>query len=107
MNIKVWEGDRPFEEIRITGAKKTTFADGHPCLIVKVLYDEFGWEEEFRAAVNHCEVPAEGCIFGRDYSEGARIHKALVNAGILVPTGRTVQSGYVTLPECRINLKEE
>ena len=47
-------------------------------------------------------TPAEGCIFVKDYSENTGVLSALIDAGVLVPTGRAVVSGYVGLPEARV-----
>lgn len=38
-------------------------------------------------------VPAEGCIFVKDYGENAGLLAALAEAGVLRPTGRTVSFG--------------
>jgi Domain of unknown function (DUF4313) len=53
---------------------------------------------------------ADGCVFVKDYDEvGTGILQAMVDAGLMERTGRTVRSGYVQIPEARLvgALKEE
>lgn len=46
--------------------------------------------------------PAEGCVWVKNYSENSGILEYLVGQGILEPTGRERQSGFITCPEARV-----
>lgn len=56
----------------------------------------------------HCTVnmvdhiPAEGCVFIKDYSENEGMLKWLERNKIAKATGRRVRSGFVEVPEARI-----
>ena len=52
------------------------------------------------ASVSHAK-PAEGCLLIENYGGGEELLAALVDAGLVEPTGRTVASGFVDLPEAR------
>lgn len=41
-------------------------------------------------------------VFIKDYSENKGMLAALQSAGVVEPTGRSVQSGYVSIPVCRL-----
>lgn len=45
-------------------------------------------------------------VFIKDYSENDGILEVLVNAGIIEDTGRRVQTGFVTIPVCRVLKKK-
>ena len=55
------------------------------------------------ASVNMVNEPlADGYAFIKDYSENEGMLDALVKAKIVQPTGRMVDSGFVTIPEVKI-----
>lgn len=43
-------------------------------------------------------------VFIKDYSENAEIAAHLIEAGVIVPTGREVPTGMVTVPVCTYTL---
>lgn len=47
------------------------------------------------------DVP-EGCVAIKDYSENEGLLDALVEADIVMPTGKTYPSGFTELIECRL-----
>jgi len=69
-----------------------TYEEGYPDLLSKVTLNMAGVGS----------FPAEGCVFVKDYSEGAGTVKAFVDKGWMKPTGRTVKSGWVTVPELKL-----
>lgn len=50
------------------------------------------------------ELPPDE-FYVKSYSEGEKPYEALLAAGIIEPTGKMAQTGYVTLPACRLTLK--
>lgn len=58
-----------------------TAEDGEPLSTVSVNLSDYGL------------IPDLGCIFVADYSEHEGMFEAMVQAGVLTPTGRTVTFG--------------
>lgn len=48
------------------------------------------------------EIPGEGCVFLKDWSENEGIAECLVNSGIVELTGREVKCNYVTAKEAKL-----
>jgi len=46
--------------------------------------------------------PEEGCIFLKSYSENAGLLETLTGLGLVKPTGRFVEMGFVQVPEVRL-----
>ncbi|QGZ16747.1 hypothetical protein PBI_DEWDROP_100 [Microbacterium phage Dewdrop] len=69
-----------------------THEEGFPDLLSKVTLNMAGTGS----------FPAEGCVFVKDYSEGEGMLQAFVDKGWMQPTGRTVRSGWVTVPEAKL-----
>ncbi len=59
-------------------------------------------EPQFTATVALDELPAEGCVFLKGWSENEGIPEALVKAGIVELTGRTVPTGYCEAIEAKM-----
>jgi hypothetical protein len=54
-------------------------------------------------SINIPEVElAEGEVIVKDYSENTGMVQALISAGIVEPTGKVVDSGFVTCPICKL-----
>jgi hypothetical protein len=47
-------------------------------------------------------IPADGCFLLKDYGENKKVAQKLLNDGILEKTGRTCQTGWITVPEVKI-----
>ena len=66
--------------------------------------DVYKGEPIATATVNIPEMDLkENEVIIKDYSENEGMLEALVAAGIVVPTGRFVDSGFVTCPICILN----
>lgn len=59
-------------------------------------------EPQFTATVALDEIPAEGCVFLKGWSENEGIPEALVKAGIVELTGRTIPTGYCEAVEAKL-----
>ena len=60
------------------------------------------------ATVNVPEVELKDDeVLVKDYSENKGMLAALVGAGVVEPTGREVDSGFVKLPVCKLLVKKE
>lgn len=59
-------------------------------------------EPEFKATVALDEVPREGCVFLKGWSENEGIPAALVKAGIVELTGRKLTTGYCEAEEAKL-----
>ena len=59
-------------------------------------------EPLFTATVALDELPAEGCVFLKGWSENEGIPEALVKAGIVELTGRTIPTGYCKAVEAKL-----
>lgn len=46
--------------------------------------------------------PADGCVFVKDYSEGAGLMDAFENLGLMERTGNVEVTGWVNVPEARL-----
>lgn len=54
------------------------------------------------ATLNIPDVPlADNEVLIKDYSENAGMLVALIEAGIVIPTGKYVETGFVTVPVCQ------
>lgn len=74
--------------------------------VVITLMDEDG-AEYVRATVNIPEIPLpDDLVLIKDYSENAGVLDALVEAGIVRPTGVRVGSGFVEVPVCQLLVDE-
>lgn len=49
----------------------------------------------------------EGEYIIKNYSENEEIVKLLMDRGILVPTGKTVDSSYVSMPICTLHIPKD
>ena len=67
------------------------YGDGSPAFEV---YDDEGMYCRVTVALPDA-VPAEGCIFVKDYSENAGMVNALLSAGAIATTGRVFDAGFV------------
>ena len=80
------------------------YADGNPALLA-VCHDD-GYAEPFAdVSVNMHRPPAEGCIWAKNWSENEKMYKFLTENGYLKPTGRTIQAGFATAYECKVEDK--
>ncbi len=61
-------------------------------------------EPLFTATVAIDELPADGRVFLKGWSENEGIPEALVKAGIVELTGRTVPTGYCEAIEAKLNV---
>ena len=59
-------------------------------------------EPLFTATVALDEKPDEGCVFLKGWSENEGIPEALVKAGVVELTGKTVQTGYCEAIEAKL-----
>ena len=59
-------------------------------------------EPQFTATVALAEIPTEGCVFLKGWSENEGIPEALVKAGVVELTGRTIPSGYCEAVEAKL-----
>ncbi len=59
-------------------------------------------EPQFTATVALDELPADGCVFLKGWSENKGIPEALVKAGIVELTGRTVPAGFCEAIEAKL-----
>ena len=59
-------------------------------------------EPQFTATVALDELPAEGCVFLKGWSENEGIPEALVKAGVVELTGRTFPTGYCEAIEAKL-----
>jgi hypothetical protein len=65
--------------------------------------DEFPGEPVATCTVNIPEEPlADGEVIIKDYSENEGMTDFLESEGIVQRTGRVVESGYVTVPVCKL-----
>lgn len=65
--------------------------------------DEYGPEPLTTASVYIDSADTmPGCIFVKDYSENEGMLEELVRLGVGVATGRTVQTGWVEVPELKL-----
>lgn len=70
------------------------------------LVDPTTGEREATCTVNIPELElASDEILVKDYSENSGMLKALESAGVVKPTGRCVQSGYVQIPVCKLRVR--
>lgn len=68
-----------------------TSSDGYPELLATVTTNLEGIAD-----------PSEGCVFVKNYSENEGVLEALIEAGLLEKTGRSVMTGWVTIQEARL-----
>jgi hypothetical protein len=87
------------EEAELTFAK---YSNGSMAIIG---YSEFG-EPLFTATVALSQLPPEGHIFLKGWSENEGIPEALEKAGIVKLTGRTIPTGYVEAVEAKLLTSE-
>ena len=59
-------------------------------------------EPQFTATVALDKLPADGCVFLKGWGENEGIPEALVKAGIVELTGRTVPTGYCEAIEAKL-----
>ena len=59
-------------------------------------------DPQFTATVALDESPTEGCVFLKGWSENEGIPEALVKAGIVELTGRTVPTGFCEAVEAKL-----
>ena len=59
-------------------------------------------EPEFKATVALDELPSEGCVFLKGWSENEGIPAALVKAGVVELTGRKIPTGYCEAEEAKL-----
>ena len=91
---------------------KTHYTNGRIALQLVATADDldndvYEGEPIAMASVNLPEVSiAADEVFIKDYSENEGMLMALVKAGIVKDTGRRVQSGFVSIPVCKIIAKE-
>lgn len=64
-------------------------------------------EPQFTATVAVDELPADGCVFLKGWSENEGIPESLVENGIVELTGRTCPTGYCEAIEARLLVKPE
>lgn len=71
---------------------------------IELWTNEDGWREPLATVTVNIvsDPPAEGCVWVKDYSENAGMLLEMVRLGILEPTGRYTQAGFVSVPEARI-----
>ena len=74
------------------------YQNGSPAIQAFSLYGE----PEFVATVALDELPADGHVFLKGWSENEGIPQALVNAGIVKLTGRTIPIGYCEAQEAKL-----
>ena len=60
------------------------------------------WEPLAKATVALDELPTEGCVFLKGWSENEGIPECLVKAGIVELTGKKIQTGYVEALEAKL-----
>ncbi len=71
--------------------------------IALALVDSFDGEPVATATVNMPEIDlAEDEVIIKNYSENEGILEVLTAAGIVQPTGRIVESGFVTMEICKL-----
>lgn len=59
-------------------------------------------EPEFTATVALDEMPPDGYVFLKGWSENEGVPNALVKAGVVELTGRTIATGYVEAQEAKL-----
>lgn len=59
-------------------------------------------EPQFTATVALDELPAEGCVFLKGWSENEGIPESLVENGVVELTGRKVPTGYCEAVEAKL-----
>ena len=74
------------------------YQNGSPAIQAFSLYGE----PEFTATVALDELPSEGCVFLKGWSENEGIPAALVKAGIVELTGRKLPTGYCEAEEAKL-----
>jgi hypothetical protein len=78
----------------------TKYFNDAPALLLTI--EEPGGRENLAiVSSNLGTLPAEGCIWVKDYSENAGVLAQLQSQGLLETTGVTQPSGWVVLPEAR------
>jgi hypothetical protein len=100
MNVTYEIGKTPFV---ITALKRSTYRSNNAPAVMAIVHVE-GDIEENPVSVNllgksEHVAPAFYC---KNYSECEAMYNALVQAGWLVPTGKTEATGYVNVPLCTI-----
>ncbi len=92
----------------IKGLEVTKYADGNPALIGLLQWGDDDYPDEQTLSIN---VPASSGLLGKDeffiknYSEAVEIYGGLISLGIITETGKTVQSGFVSIPVCKLTEK--
>jgi len=79
----LWQTSYPNGSIAIQGLSE----EGEPLFVATVALDE---------------LPPEGCVFLKGWSENTGIPEALEAAGIVKRTGRTIPTGYCAAQEARL-----
>lgn len=96
MGITVTLKGQVYEDV---GLEWTRYAaDGSPAL-------RLWWEDELlctATVVLADATPAAGCVWIKDWSENEGVLNSLIEAGIVEPTGRVAQAGYVIAQEARV-----
>lgn len=82
---------------------KTTYPNGSTALVLKGV----AGEQLAVATVALSELPGEGNVFIKDWSENEGILKALQDAGVVGPVIRSVPTGFVTAQEVKLLVGEE
>ena len=84
--------------------RSSVYGNGRTALVLIDYHDK---EPVAVATVNLPHVPlAKDEVIIKDYSENEGMLQALVDAGIVKPTGRMVVSGFVAMEVCKLLKKE-
>src|SRR6478752_6039555 len=81
-----------------------TYADGSQAITMVATEEGFA-EPLCKATVNltaYDEMPAEGCVWIKDWSENDGVLKVLTDLKIVEETGRTAIAGYALAYEAKI-----
>lgn len=102
------------QKAEIQQLKVLHYQSNNAMAVIAVMFWDDGMRENVKVSINlnhdqHVkshELP-EGSFVAKSYFEGYPVFSALIEAGWIEETGRTVQTGYVDAPVCRITDKAQ
>jgi len=96
-------------EVEILGFVEREYTDGNKAVMLKLGYDD-GYTEELALSCNMPEMAdhlEEGQFFMKGWSENEKFAEAVLEAGLVKTTGKTVRAGYAVAPICELTDKAQ
>ena len=96
----------------VLGLKLDTYRSNGALAVAALMEYDDGERENVVVSVNlaHGQSTESDQLLGgefavKNYSEGTAVYNALLVAGWIIPTGKTIETGHVNVPVCRLSDK--